>query len=352
MRLGLLPDSLTDRAALALGRVPTPFLQTHPALLLARTLMAATERGLFEALAEGPRTADAVAATCGTHPAATASVLDALVGSAYLRRDGAGYALSASARRWLLADSPASLVDSLRFRALEWRWIARLDAFLDTGEPVDFHAAMDADDWALYQRGMHALARLAVPETVRRTPIPRHARTLLDVGGAHGAFSVGFCARHPGLDAVVLDLPEAVEHAAPLLAETAARAGVAGRVRHRPGDALADDLGEAVYDAVFVGQLVHHFDDAAGRALVARLARALRPGGVLVIQEVLREPSPEASGQLGTLADLYFALTSAAGTRTPGELAAWQREAGLTPRRPVRFRTLPGVGQQSASKPR
>ena len=282
MRLGLLPDSLTDRAALALGRVPTPFLQTHPALLLARTLMAATERGLFEALAEGPRTADAVAATCGTHPAATASVLDALVGSAYLRRDGAGYALSASARRWLLADSPASLVDSLRFRALEWRWIARLDAFLDTGEPVDFHAAMDADDWALYQRGMHALARLAVPETVRRTPIPRHARTLLDVGGAHGAFSVGFCARHPGLDAVVLDLPEAVEHAAPLLAEAAARAGVAGRVRHRPGDALADDLGEAVCEALAellgTGGSVYAVD-----ARPDVLAVKARPGGARVV---------------------------------------------------------------------
>jgi hypothetical protein len=66
---------------------------------------------------------------------------------------------------------------------------------------------------------------------------------------------------------------------------------------------------------------------------------------------VIRAARPEAAGQLGALADLYFALTSAAGTRTFGELAAWQRAAGLDPRRPVRFRTLPGVGQQSATKP-
>jgi SAM-dependent methyltransferase len=103
---------------------------------------------------------------------------------------------------------------------------------------------------------------------------------------------------------------------------------------------------------VFVGQLVHHFDDVTGRALVRRLARALRPGGVLVVQEVMRTEPPEAAGQLGALADLYFALTSAAGTRTFGELAGWQRAAGLVPRRPVRFRTLPGVGQQNATKPK
>lgn len=348
MRLGLLPDSLAERAALRLGLVPTPFLHTHPTLLLARALMVATERGVFEALADGPRSAEAVAAACDTHPGATATLLDALVGAGYLRRPD-GYALTPSARKWLLDASPHSLCDSIRFRRLEWDWIARLDDFVARGEPLDFHAAMTTPEWDLYQRGMRALARLAVPETVRRAPVPDGARDLLDVGGAHGAFSVGFCERYPQLRAVVLDLPDAVAASASLLAEAGAGAG---RVTHRAGDALHDDLGMEAYDVVFVGQFIHHFDDATGRALVQRFADALRPGGVLVIQEVMRSAEPDAAGQLGALADLYFALTSAAGTRTFEELADWQRAAGLAPRRPVRFRTLPGVGQQNATKPR
>lgn len=351
MRLGLLPDSLPERAALALGRVPTPFLQTHPTLLLARTLMVAVERGLFESLKDAPRTAPAVAARTGTHPEATASVLDALAGAGYLTKRRDAYALTPTARRWLLADSPHSLVDSLRFRALEWEWIARLDTFLDTGEPLDFHATMDAEEWALYQRAMRSLARLALPETVRRTPVPTGARALLDVGGSHGAFSVAFCARYPDLHADVLDLPEAVAQAAPLLREDADAAGVTERVQHRTGDALEDDLGTATYDVIFVGQFVHHFDAATCHALVDRLAQALRPDGVLVVQEVMRETTA-AGNQLGALGDLYFALTSAGGTRTFAEIADWQQAAGLEPLRPVRFRTLPGVGQQSARKPR
>jgi SAM-dependent methyltransferase len=350
VRLGLRPDSLAERAALALGLVPTPFLHTHSGILLARALLVATERDLFEALAAGPRTAAEVASACGTHPEATERLLDTLVGVGYLERPD-GYALTPLARKWLLRDSPRSLRDSLLFRKLEWDWIGRLDAFIDSGEPVDFHAAMTAEEWGLYQRGMRALARLAVPETVRRAPVPRSARDLLDVGGAHGAFSVAFCARHPRLRAVVLDLPAAVAESRALLREAAAERGVTDRVAHRSGNALADDLGNAAFDVVFVGQLVHHFDDATARALVQRCARALRPGGVLVIQEVIRSAQPSRADQLGALADLYFALTSAAGTRTFGEIADWQRAAGLHPQRPVRFRTLPGVGQQNAVKP-
>jgi SAM-dependent methyltransferase len=350
VRLDLRPDTIAERAALALGLVPTPFLHTHPTLLLARVLLVATERDVFEALADGPRSAAEVAETCGTHLEATARLLDALVGAGYLRRPD-GYALAPLARKWLLRDSPQSLRDSLLFRKLEWDWMARLDDFVDRGEPLDFHATMTEEEWGLYQRGMRALARLAVPETVRRAPVPAVARDLLDVGGAHGAFSVALCERYPALSAVVLDLPAAVAESAPLLDEAAIESGVRDRIAHRSGDALDDDLGTACFDVVFVGQFIHHFDDATGRALVEQFARALRPGGVLVIQEVMRAARPEAAGQLGALADLYFALTSAAGTRTFDELADWQRAAGLDPHRPVRFRTLPGVGQQNATKP-
>ena len=60
-----------------------------------------------------------------------------------------------------------------------------------------------------------------------------------------------------GLRAVVLDLPEAVEHAAPILEHE----GMGDRVVLRAGDALTDDLGEATYDLVFMFSLVHHFDE-------------------------------------------------------------------------------------------
>jgi SAM-dependent methyltransferase len=198
-----------------------------------------------------------------------------------------------------------------------------------------------------YQRAMRALASTVASEIARRLPVPRSARDLLDIGGSDGYCSVVLCRRHYGLRAVVLDLPEAVEHAAPLLAAE----GMGDRVVHRAGDALTDELGDEAYDLVIVSQLVHHFSEQQNRELAARVARALRPGGIYAIIDAFRPASPKDAGQLGALLEFYFALTSQSGTWTPQEMAAWQRDAGMRARRPVRFRTAPGVGAQIAAKP-
>ena len=95
---------------------------------------------------------------------------------------------------------------------------------------------------------------------------------------------------------------------------------------------------------------MHHFDEPANRALTSRIASALRPGGAMVIQEV-RRGSPNRADSFGGLLDLCFAVTSASGTWSFDEMADWQREAGLEPRRPLTLRTLPGGGQQVAIKP-
>src|SRR5207248_9377691 len=109
--------------------------------------------------------------------------------------------------------------------------------------------------------------------------------------------------------------------------------------------------GEERYDIVLINNLVHHFDEDANRTLTRRVARALRPGGVMAIGEVIRSSSARKVSQIGALTDLYFALTSEAGTWSFVEMAAWQRDAGLIPRRGVRLLTAPSGGLQIARKP-
>jgi len=348
MKIGLIPENPLEAAALALGLVPVPLGETLPPLLLTRALMAAARFGVIAALAEAPRTAGELAARCSLHPEATRTLLDTLAGSGYLTLAEDRYALTPRARKWLAPDSPVSLHDSLLYRYLEWEWIGRLDDFLQTGTPLAIHQEMTGGQWELYQRGMLAVARLSAAELARRAPVPRGARDMLDVGGAHGFHAAAFCRRHPDLRAVVLDLPEAVEHAAPLLSAQ----GMGERVVLRAGDARTEDFGSGRYDFILVSQLVHHFDEATNRALVHRLATALRPGGVLALLELMRHTSPGEGGQIGGLLDLYFALTSESGTWTFAEMADWARSAGLAPRRAVRFRTTPGLGLQAAVKPR
>jgi 2-polyprenyl-3-methyl-5-hydroxy-6-metoxy-1,4-benzoquinol methylase len=347
MKLGHLPETPLEAAALAGGLVPTPLLDTLVALLLAQTVLTATRLGVFEALEDGPLCAEEVAARCAADPDAMEKLLGALAGAGYLSADSGRYTLSSSARKWLLKDSPHSLHDAILYQAIDGEYIARMEEYVRTGTPLRIHAAMGEGEWKLYQRAMYAGAGFSVAEFARRIPVPRGARTLLDIGGAHGRYAVALCERHPGLRATILDLPDAVREAAPLVA----RSGLSERVTYRVGDALTFDLGEDLYDIVIINNLVHHFDEAANRALTCRVARALRPGGVVAIGEVIRSSSTGKPSQVGALTDLYFALTSEAGTWSFAEMASWQRDAGLIPRRGVRLLTAPGGGLQIARKP-
>jgi SAM-dependent methyltransferase len=346
MKLGIIPENILERVARASGVVPRPMLDTLVAMLLARTIMAATRLGIFEALASGPLPAQQVAAQCGTDPRATEKLLTALAGASYVRAEHGQYALAPVARTWLLTDSQESLRDKMLMQFTEWEWIEGYEEFVGSGTPRDLHGVMSDDEWGLYQRSMRALASSSAREVGRQTPVPSSARDMLDIGGSHGYYSAAICRRHPGLRAVIPDLPQAVKHAEPILA----REGMGDRVRHRAGNALVDDLGTQAWDLVFIANLVHHFDEQANRDLLRRIARALRPGGILVIQDFIRVQQPGEGGQIGALNELYFALTSQSGTWSLAEIAGWQQEAGLVPRKPRRLLTLPGAAQQAAEK--
>ena len=348
MRVGAIPESLLERLALATNLAPTPVVDTLHAVIVARAVVAATRLGVFDGLAHASADAAALAGSLGLHPGALEKLLNLLVATGYLSHGRAGYGLSPLSRKWLAADSPTSLRDSMLLRVLEWQAIDTTEDFVRTGRALDVHDLIAGDQWTTYQRGMHALARLSAPEVAKRVRLPAEATTMLDIGGGHGAYSAAFCRAHKGLRATILDLPEAVAAAAPILAAE----GLGERVVHRAGNALADDLGSAAWDLVFVAQLVHHFDAEANAALVRRAAAALKPGGRIAILDVMRPEAPGAGGQSGALLDLYFAITSNAGTWPAGTIAGWFRDAGLRPGRTIALRTTPGISVAVATRPR
>lgn len=345
MRFGMIGDGALEKLIVGSRLFPAPMLEGY-GMVSTRGLLAAARLGMFDTLADEALTAADVAERCGTDAVATEKLLNLLVGMHHVAIERGGrYRLTPRSRRWLTG--AGSVRDSVLMKDLEWRWIEGLDEFVRTGRQQDVHDAMSSGDWALYQRGMRSNAGVVAPLVARRVPVPDGARDLLDIGGSHGYFSVALCRRHRGLRATVLDLPAAVEHAAPLLAAE----GMEDRVTMRAGDALTDDLGQEAYDVIFMASLVHHFDEATNRDLVRRAAVALRPGGVLAIFEAVRL-DPRRNDQLGAFFDLYFAMTSRAGLWTYEEMADWQRAAGLAPRPPIRLPISRGNGLQVADRPR
>jgi SAM-dependent methyltransferase len=378
LRIGAIPENPLEWLALRLGRVPLPLIDTHVAFAFARTVMIGARVGLFEALADGEATAADLAVRCGTALRPTEQLVHALVALDYLLpgRAPESVRLSRVARRYLTRGAPANVIDKVLFAYDEWEFVAGYDDYLRSGRSVDMHAALRAPlpptpsappaappaappsaaaasfatpAYERYQRGLHAVAGVSAAEVARALPIPRGARDLLDVGGAHGRFAAAILRAHPRLRADVLDLPHAVAASAPLLAAE----GLGERLRHRSGDALHDPLGDAAYDVVFASQFNHHLSDDANRALAQRVAAALRPGGIYVVQDLLRPASVREArrARLGALFDLYFGAASGAGTFTERRIHDWMREAGLMPRGARWLATLPGLAQIVAGKP-
>src|SRR5260370_36840047 len=75
MKLGIIPENILERVALAAGVVPRPMLDTLVAMLLARTIMAPTKLRIFEPLASVPLPAQHGATPRRPHPPPTQNLL-------------------------------------------------------------------------------------------------------------------------------------------------------------------------------------------------------------------------------------------------------------------------------------
>ena len=341
MKLVIKPDTLTERVALLFNLAPEPLMETQLALVSARAIMAATELGVFSCLRERPCGCLEIAKRCQLDARATEALSGALVSCDYLRYRRERFELTPKSRKWLAEQKTWSLFDYMPHVRDVWEMLSGLDGFLRTGAALDIHGGQSSGAWSRYQRAMRALAALSAPEVTKRLSLPSGARRMLDIGGAHGFYAVALCRKHPQLSATILDLPEAIDHAAPILAAE----GMGDRIQHLAGDALADDFGVDAYDLILISNLVHHFSGQQNRDLVARAARALAPGGMLVIQDVIRPRSPNSGDQAGQVLNLFFALTSTSGTWPVAEIQTWLREAKLAVRRPIWLRSVPGAAQ-------
>jgi SAM-dependent methyltransferase len=342
MRMRPIADNAIEWLAFALGVVPKPIVETFPPIVLAQSIIVATQLGIFVVLAEGKASGAEVAQLCQTDPKATQLLLAALTSAGYVHEYHGRYALTGQSRRWLVS-SATDVSAYIEFTASQWDWLGHLKEFIYTGAPLNFHEHLTATEWGLYQRGMRSIARLTLPEVVWRIPFPRGARRLLDIGGGHSLASATFCRRYRNLQATVLDLANALT-AAPI-----PPADVSRRIKRVAGDVLSTDLGENEYDVIYVANLLHHFDAATNTALASRIAAALRPGGIWIIQDGIHGPHHPIR-QASVLGDLYFALTSASGCWSFADLVEWQRGAGLYPRRAIRLVTAPEQGLQIAIK--
>jgi SAM-dependent methyltransferase len=150
------------------------------------------------------------------------------------------------------------------------------------------------------------------------------ARILVDVGGGLGHVAMAALARHPALQAVVLDRPEVISiarrHAA------AESADIRARLRFEAGD-MFDEVPTG--DTFLLRSIIHDWDDERAERVLRNCRARLLPGGrILCVDNVL--PPLGDTGASGTkLLDLLMLVSLPGRERTEPEWRALFAAAGL-----------------------
>lgn len=312
-----------------------------------RAACAAERLGVFGALAEGPLTAAEVAARVDADPRGTTILLEALVPLGYVVAQADRFANSAMTAKWmpLLGEGMPFFHDLLHD---EW---SHLEESIRTGRPAvpgyEEWLGHDTHRWTVFQGGMRAIARMSADDIVGKVKLPPQARRLLDVGGGHGLYSVHFCRRHPGLTATVFDLAQAHESARRTIAEEQ----MGERIAVHEGDFTRDDLGSG-YDVVLLFNILHSRQPEENVTLLRKVARALVPGGIVVIMGQLPGKASSAVGEaVARLQALNMFNAEAAQAYSFEDIARWLATAGLPGARRVRLRKSPGFALVLGTKP-
>jgi 3-hydroxy-5-methyl-1-naphthoate 3-O-methyltransferase len=292
-------------------------------------LSAALELDVFSAIGKGKRTAAEVATATGSQVRGIERLLDTLTALKYLKKINNRYGLEPIAATFLVRESPTYIEGTpqiLRGMAMMWSTLAdaiRAGASV-TGPGSEEQARAF---FPILVKQIFPMNYIASQSAIRKIPNARLSRIqrILDIGGGAAAWSIPFAAALRKARATVIDYPEMTA----IAREYSARFKVGDRFDFLEGNYFDLDWGREQYDLAILGHIVHGEGVDRAKQLLRRAFDALKPGGILLIAELI--PNENRTGPV--LALMFglnmFVATPEGGVYTMGEYRAWLKEAGF-----------------------
>lgn len=291
----------------------------------ASVLTAAADLNVFTCLHGKPMTADALAGELGTDLRATTILLDALAALEFLTKQGDDYSVPEDLAELLSEKSEKNILPMVRHLAnclSRWSQLAKVTR---SGKPAERCASIrgEAADQADFIGAMHNFSAPVAAEVVGRLK-PLKFKHVLDIGGASGTWTMAFLDAVPEARATLFDLPDVVAMAEQRLSD----AGLSDKVTLVPGDFYTDDLPAGV-DLAWLGAICHQNSRRQNRELFAKIHKALTDDGVIVIRDVVMDPSHTSPAGGALFAVNMLVATEGGNTYTFDEYCEDLREAGF-----------------------
>jgi SAM-dependent methyltransferase len=290
----------------------------------ARVLLSAVELGLFEPCVPGPASASEVARACRTDPRATGVMLEALVAMGLLERCPQGFSASPVVARHLVQSAPQPLHGMVYHYLHQWQRWSQLSEVVRSGQALP----REGQPRRVHRDFVHAMddnkAHLSVASML---PIPLDGlRRVVDLGGGPGTLAVALVRASPELQVTLVDLPRTIS----IAAERVPAELWGSRVIPVEADLRGEDpIGEG-YDLAVLSAVLHAHSTQDAAWMVGRAARCLRPGGRLVIRElILDDPDLHRAMDAAIFSVSLLINTLQGRSFRQEELLGWMRAAGL-----------------------
>jgi ubiquinone/menaquinone biosynthesis C-methylase UbiE len=302
---------------------PAPIFELATAFMRSKHLFAASELGIFAALAAGPRTLAQLAVELRL-PARTLRIaVDAVTALGLLEREGDTYRNGALAQAYLSGRGPGDMRAFMRFydRLSYVRWMTLEDS-IRLGRGVAGAFNFNAQEQEIFSRGVeditdsHALALAADYDFSRQ-------RRLLDLGGGTGNFLTAILERFPQMQGTLFELPGAAELARARLAQHA----LSRQVRVIGGDFFKDPI-PAGHDTLLLAHVVHVLNAERNFELLRLARRACEAGARLLMVDFWTDPTHTEPLEAALLAGEFLVMAADGDVYSVEEMREWLGGSG------------------------
>ncbi len=297
------PSSLSPAEAPVIAPVDA-LLKMGLGYMTSSALHVVVELGIADRLADGPRSADALAREAGANADALYRVLRMLSAEGIFEEIAPRHFALTPLSQPLRTGSPARgliqwIADPFHFKvyseALHAVRTGQPAAEYVTGLPVFEHIGRTPELSEVFNDAMTSLSAIVIPAVIEAYDFSG-IDVLVDVAGGHGRVLTSILRAYPKMRGVVFDLPYVVEGARPAIAQL----GLGHRCRAEGGDMFAGV--PASGDAYIMKHIIHDWDDDRALAILRNIRAAIaeRPGKVILIESVI---GPGNGPDLGKLID-------------------------------------------------
>ena len=244
------------------------------------------------------------------------------------------YRNSPLARKELNKKSPVyrwAYLDLLRNHWDDWSQLTRsvrLGRPLDDNDDPDEPAYRRRFSWAMHHRSLNVAPKIASQINLRG------AGSLLDLGGGPGTYALAFLKQNPALRATVCDRTPALAVAK----EIAAPLKHGRRLTCLPLDFVSKAI-PGRYDVIWFSNVLHIYSPEDNQRLFRKLAKALAPGGRLLIQDAfLHDTKGLYPREASLFAVTMLLFTDRGNTYSVRDTTAWLKRAGFGRVRTLRMK--------------